>query len=684
MQDNPNTGLGNLLDEVQNIRTVLHVSKVRSDLQQQFKTRAFISQTMSLQEQQKALDQQQSHVQHNLVDKLKEVEQKTVNELKDWRTSQMNRSKQRIEDTIQKALSRGMQTFDNVERDYNIKLNAIKQDIHEKRLKDAQNRKNMSYSSQKAEELRQKAKETAKEKAMIRVKTREVLKLLDEREAKKRKHTTLIQDKKLKIQQNLQVLKKNWKKSIMERLNIYFMKKYLQLRIETYNAYVKNGENGLWNFEEKEIWKIVTGDGSWTEDQWSELQLNIDFALEDYDTIIERNEELFNLEREEKGKEMPDLSKVTAPICARDEESPSTVEIPKPIIPAITTVNPTTTDPMLYVLKEGLLTLDDVRKQRLALLNEMLIESRSKMHIRCYNDVLEETERRKRQIAHEHHLMLKEDEYSRKCQDIGLWREQEEQLKMWREDRVRQSIESQDMLRSFDSSALGDSGLMSVLNNLEESAKQKWIIKEERRKMERQRQLLQERAQIEAELAKRLEAHKSISKQMGIVVEDTSEEAQNFIKQDLSENLETNELADQRRKEEEEVERLSRRNMRQEERRKREAVTRMRALLLSGGQFIKHGRRGRPHPRYVVLGDDMATVFWRDPKKSKFKNSMHIAEITDVVPGKQTAVFERSDVEPGLCFSLVGIDRTLDLQCETIDERDMWVGAFQYLITGNE
>jgi hypothetical protein len=70
-----------------------------------------------------------------------------------------------------------------------------------------------------------------------------------------------------------------------------------------------------------------------------------------------------------------------------------------------------------------------------------------------------------------------------------------------------------------------------------------------------------------------------------------------------------------------------------------------------------------------------------DPRKLVASEShIKLKNVLHVLPGKETAIFKRS-VAAGapeyLCFSIVGTERTLDLQAVNVKERDLWVKALE-------
>lgn len=101
------------------------------------------------------------------------------------------------------------------------------------------------------------------------------------------------------------------------------------------------------------------------------------------------------------------------------------------------------------------------------------------------------------------------------------------------------------------------------------------------------------------------------------------------------------------------------------------AATAVRDMLVAGALFVKHGRMGRPHLRYVWCDGDLLGIHWRaigSGRTHTGKGSMPLASVLDVVPGRNTAVFARNSGghsgRDQACFSLVAADRTLDLEVE--------------------
>ena len=132
---------------------------------------------------------------------------------------------------------------------------------------------------------------------------------------------------------------------------------------------------------------------------------------------------------------------------------------------------------------------------------------------------------------------------------------------------------------------------------------------------------------------------------------------------------------------------------------------RRRKLLVKGGVFLKHGRRGYPKPRVVWVTPDFKYVCWRPVghgrkfndtfQKNKLRR-MEIAMISNIITGASSDVFSRSST----CLDFASFtlmtknrERTLDLEVQHADvstehgaeiikeERNAWVEAFEDLLS---
>eukprot|EP00002_Diphylleia_rotans_P008942 TRINITY_DN18930_c0_g1_i1.p1 TRINITY_DN18930_c0_g1~~TRINITY_DN18930_c0_g1_i1.p1 ORF type:complete len:331 (+),score=61.43 TRINITY_DN18930_c0_g1_i1:54-1046(+) len=103
--------------------------------------------------------------------------------------------------------------------------------------------------------------------------------------------------------------------------------------------------------------------------------------------------------------------------------------------------------------------------------------------------------------------------------------------------------------------------------------------------------------------------------------------------------------------------------------------------LKTGVIFIKHNPLGFPHRRLVRISDDFSRLIWYDPKTpAKFLDmTLHDAKVTS---GKNTAVMRKTSnaVKPECCFSIVGPHRIVDLEAESVIQRDRFVHAMEECI----
>lgn len=110
----------------------------------------------------------------------------------------------------------------------------------------------------------------------------------------------------------------------------------------------------------------------------------------------------------------------------------------------------------------------------------------------------------------------------------------------------------------------------------------------------------------------------------------------------------------------------------------------MRLVLLNGGKFLKYGKRGDPHIRFICV-NILGNLHWdKDPmdfrKPFPSSNCFPLSSVLKVVKGKQTDILQRSVAKSApeyLCFSIISSERTLDLQAVNAMERDLWVIAME-------
>jgi len=113
----------------------------------------------------------------------------------------------------------------------------------------------------------------------------------------------------------------------------------------------------------------------------------------------------------------------------------------------------------------------------------------------------------------------------------------------------------------------------------------------------------------------------------------------------------------------------------------------MRQVVLGGAKFLKFGKRGKPHIRYVCV-NVLGNLHWDEyaMDSSHFRpseNFIRLKEVVQVCKGKESETLQRraaDDAPDYLCLSVVAPDRTLDLQAVSIEQRDLWVRALESVI----
>ena len=88
-----------------------------------------------------------------------------------------------------------------------------------------------------------------------------------------------------------------------------------------------------------------------------------------------------------------------------------------------------------------------------------------------------------------------------------------------------------------------------------------------------------------------------------------------------------------------------------------------------GTTLIKHGRHGKPHTKVVRVNHKTGDVNWGTGR-------LNVRDAVEIVAGKNTKLFAKvkiREAHPRQCFSIVLPNRTLDLQCSSEEERDMWL-----------
>ena len=110
-------------------------------------------------------------------------------------------------------------------------------------------------------------------------------------------------------------------------------------------------------------------------------------------------------------------------------------------------------------------------------------------------------------------------------------------------------------------------------------------------------------------------------------------------------------------------------------------------FLQNGEMFKKHPGssgaftlgRSAVNPRFVYLTKSLDAIAWAKPTdRANQRGCIPVHTITAVLKGQQSMAFRKTGISPELeqrCFTIVGKDRTLDLEAASMEQRDAWVVA---------
>jgi len=107
-----------------------------------------------------------------------------------------------------------------------------------------------------------------------------------------------------------------------------------------------------------------------------------------------------------------------------------------------------------------------------------------------------------------------------------------------------------------------------------------------------------------------------------------------------------------------------------------------------GFKCIKHGRKGSPHERWVSINSTYDKIQWKpvqnDNGKSSKKSIEPLETFVKMEKGCTTKPFKRAKkIKQENCLSLIGEERTLDLEFTTEEDRNYWYDVFQALLLFN-
>jgi hypothetical protein len=102
--------------------------------------------------------------------------------------------------------------------------------------------------------------------------------------------------------------------------------------------------------------------------------------------------------------------------------------------------------------------------------------------------------------------------------------------------------------------------------------------------------------------------------------------------------------------------------------------------LKKGAYLLKYGRRGKPKFCPFRLSNDESVLIWFSGKEEKH---LRLSQVSRIVPGQRTAIFQRYPRPEKECqsFSLISHDRSLDIICKDKDEAEVWFAGLKTLIS---
>jgi len=105
--------------------------------------------------------------------------------------------------------------------------------------------------------------------------------------------------------------------------------------------------------------------------------------------------------------------------------------------------------------------------------------------------------------------------------------------------------------------------------------------------------------------------------------------------------------------------------------------------LIKGNEFMKYGRRGKPHKKTIWMNENHTSILWKTDGKKKSK-SIQVSDIQEIVEGCSTRVFQRYSKQWKYismnCFSIKTKKRTLDLHTTNLELKKDWVILLQQLL----
>eukprot|EP01084_Bolivina_argentea_P111305 198647_1 len=101
-----------------------------------------------------------------------------------------------------------------------------------------------------------------------------------------------------------------------------------------------------------------------------------------------------------------------------------------------------------------------------------------------------------------------------------------------------------------------------------------------------------------------------------------------------------------------------------------------------GAMFIKHCLKSKSRKQWFLLKDDR--LYWKNTENglNRLNRSIEMKSIVRIRPGKQTKTFKSRQLKKickDCCFSLIGVRKTLDLECKSRKMRDEWFIYIEFI-----
>lgn len=86
--------------------------------------------------------------------------------------------------------------------------------------------------------------------------------------------------------------------------------------------------------------------------------------------------------------------------------------------------------------------------------------------------------------------------------------------------------------------------------------------------------------------------------------------------------------------------------------------------------------------RTIKFDSPFIEFYWSEPKKqAKEKKRFQVKDIIDVIEGKKSMNFEKYPcAKKELCFSILTVTRTIDLECENEEDYMNLLGFFKFIM----